>query len=143
MPRSQLAEPSLFPQPKLNAGVPLPAGAVRSAIFTSDRLPPVAQAATAHWAGCPRSTSSCKGSTSTHRLACAAPLAAAFGVPLTAVVGAALAAAFSVPLAAVVGVPLAGVPLAVVVGVLPLAGVVGMPLAVVVGVAMSAVNALA
>jgi hypothetical protein len=67
-PRSHEDVPSLFPQPKLKLAVPLPAGAASSWIVTSGTLPPVAQAATAHWAAWPGCRLCCKGATSTHTL---------------------------------------------------------------------------
>jgi hypothetical protein len=71
-PRSHEDVPSLFPQPKLKLGAPLPAGVVSSWIFTSGTLPPDAQAATAHWAAWPGWRLCCKGATSTHTLTGAA-----------------------------------------------------------------------
>jgi hypothetical protein len=67
-PRLHEDVPSLFPQPKLKLAVPLPAGAASSWIVTSGTLPPVAQAATVHWAAWPGWRLCCKGSTSTQTL---------------------------------------------------------------------------
>jgi hypothetical protein len=71
-PRLHEDVPSLFPQPKLKLAVPLPAGAASSRIVTSGTLPPVVQAATAHWADWPGWRLCCKGATSTHTLTGAA-----------------------------------------------------------------------
>ena len=54
-PRSHEDVPSSLPQPKVKRGVPALAGVARSWILASGTLPPVVQAATAHWAACPRS----------------------------------------------------------------------------------------
>jgi hypothetical protein len=67
-PRLHEDVPSLFPQPKLKLAVPLPTGVASSWIVTSGTVPPVAQAATAHWAAWPGWRLCCKGATSTHTL---------------------------------------------------------------------------
>ena len=95
-PRLHEDVPSLFGQPKLKLGVPLPTGVASSWIVTSGTVPPVAQAATAHWAAWPRSGLCCKGRTSTHKLT-GAVLAAAWAPAR----GTATAAVFAVTMAAV------------------------------------------
>lgn len=47
--------PSPLPQPKLNDGSPLPDGAALSEMVTWCAFPPIVQAVTVHWTGCPRS----------------------------------------------------------------------------------------
>jgi hypothetical protein len=66
-PRSHTFVPSPLEQPKVKAGVPVPAVDC-SWSLTSGRLPPTAQAPTAHWVACPRSLFCCRGRTPTHKL---------------------------------------------------------------------------
>ncbi len=61
--------PSPVPQPKLKLAGPVPAGAAVRSTVTSATVPPSAQAPTAHWAACPRSSPRCSGTTPTHKVA--------------------------------------------------------------------------
>jgi hypothetical protein len=144
-PRLQEDVPSLFPQPKLKLAVPLPAGVASSWICTSGTLPPVAQAATAHWAAWPGWRLCCKGTTSTHTLTgavLALTMAAKTTRPdaLPAVATAAeLGAGVGVGVVVDVGVPVVGVGVGVAVvvetvavGVAVVAATVGVVVALVV-----------
>ena len=51
VPRVHVEVPLPDPQPRLNCAVPVPAGLTCSAIAAFATFPPVAQAATDHWAG--------------------------------------------------------------------------------------------
>jgi hypothetical protein len=72
VPRAHEDVPSALPQPKLKPGATPLAGLAASLMTASVTFPPVAQALTVHWAGCPRSLLACARATSTQRLTCVA-----------------------------------------------------------------------
>lgn len=86
-PRSQDDAPSDLPQPKLNLGVPPPAGLACSLTVTAAAVAPVVQAFTVQRTCWPRSLLACAAVTSTQRVACVVLAVGPGDVGLDVVVG--------------------------------------------------------
>jgi len=76
-PRSHKDAPLSLPQPKVNPGAPVSAGAACNRRVASGTSPPVVQAVTVQPADWPRTVLACAGWTDTHRLTCMASVTVA------------------------------------------------------------------